>query len=173
MSGKLQFVTASLTTHNWFEGLRLDASGFAYDAPEDLGYGTSIKWAGVRLLQRVQYRLLAFRIAERQSGSFLETANLHCEPGPPVQELQQFPVYFVYFRAPVFDIHGGCSFPHNSRLDQKQKNQPRLIPLWESRLARLKAFLCCFLGLQHVTLTFRRPALPVGEVAVRKSEIEK
>jgi hypothetical protein len=110
MSGKLQFVAAFLATHGWFESLRLDTSGFAYDAPEDFGYGTSIKWAGVGLLQRVQHSLLAFRIAERQSGSSLESADLHREPGPPVQELQQFPVYFVYFRAPVFDIHGGDPF---------------------------------------------------------------
>jgi hypothetical protein len=110
MSGKLQFVTAFLTTHDWFENLRLDASGFAYDAPEDLGYGTPIKRSGVGLLQRMQHCLLAFRIAERQSGSSLESADLHCQSGSPVQELQQFPVYFIYFRAPVFDIHGGDPF---------------------------------------------------------------
>jgi hypothetical protein len=127
MSGNLQFVTVFLTTHDWFENLRLDASGFAYDAPEDLGYGTSTKWAGIGLLQRVKHCLLTFRIAERQSGGSLETANLHCESSSPVQELQQFPVYFVYFRAPVFDIHGGDPFliiPGCS----KTKNQPRLFP---------------------------------------------
>src|SRR2546422_8097430 len=107
MSDKLQFVAASLTIHNWFESLRLNASGFAYDALEELGYCAPIERAGVGLLQSLEHRLLAFRIAERQSGSSLESANLHCEPGSPVQKFEQLPVHFVYFRAPVFDIHGG------------------------------------------------------------------
>jgi hypothetical protein len=110
MSGKLHFVAAFLATHGWFERLRFDASGFAYDAPEDFGYCTSIKRSSVGLLQRLQHCALTFRIAERQSGNSLETANLHCESSSPVQELQQFPVYFVDFRTPVFDIHGGDPF---------------------------------------------------------------
>jgi hypothetical protein len=173
VSGKLQLVTTSLATHDGFDSLCFDASGFSYDAPEDFGYSTSIKWAGIGLLQRVQYRLLTLRIAERQAGSSLETADLHGEPGSPVQKLQQLTVYFVYFRAPVFDIHGGVPFLKIPALIKNKKTSRDLFPFWESRLARLKAFMCWLLGLQHVTLTFRRPALPVGEEAVRKSEIEK
>ena len=46
-----------------------------------------------------------------------------------------------------------------------------LVSLWKSRLARFESFCASFLGLQHFTPTFRRPAPPSGEEAVGKSEV--
>jgi hypothetical protein len=72
---------------------------------------------------------------------------------------------FLFFKAP------GRSHQGQFRLDQK-KPAATYSPLGVAA-GSFESFLCWLLRLQHVTLTFRRPALPIGEEAVRKSEIEK
>jgi len=52
------------------------------------------------------------------------------------------------------------------------KKASRDCSFWKSRLAGFESFCAGFLRFQHFTPTFRRPALPEGEEAVRKSEVK-
>jgi hypothetical protein len=62
-------------------------------------------------------------------------------------------------------------FPSKAVGHEHKKSQPRF-PLGVAA-GSFEAFFVLVLGLQHVTLTIRRPALPVGEEAVRKGEVIK
>jgi len=118
----------------------LKVSRFANDAPEQFANRAAVERAAVGLLQTGQHIALALGIAARQSGSLFQGANFHGQSRAPIQEPKQLSIYFVYFSAPMFDSHrvhpSESYFRSKIRLGSQQKSQPRLIPVWESRLAR-------------------------------------